>query len=138
MLCFAPLVLAGHLFTVQTPWHQTNNYDGPVVEVQSCESGVGLHAKASSTGLYGTGLHYGFTKEVGDFSITFQPKAGISYVDRPEPALPLRTQFEVGAQLLIGLADFRVSVEYWHLSNAGLRSPNIGLDMIGVTTGWVF
>ena len=139
MLCFTPLVLTGYLFTVQTSWHKTESVDAPSIEVQTCEQGIGAHVKASGTGLYGAGLHYGFTKAFdGHWTVTFQPKAGLSYSDRPRRELPSQTQFEVGAQLLVGYDRFRVGVEYWHLSNAGMKMPNIGMDMIGVTTGWVF
>lgn len=128
----------GYLFSVQVnPWQHTDIQER-YVEVQTCETGVGLHAKATLAGLYGAGLQYGFTADFGKFSLTFQPKAGISYADRPFPELPMRTQFEIGGGLLVGYQKYRVGVEYWHLSNAGLRDPNIGLDMVGVTLGRTF
>ena len=95
-------------------------------------------SKASNSGLYGLGLQYGWTWGDAHRSLTLQPKVGLSYVDRPEPALPLRTQFEVGAQLLFGYDRARLGLEYWHLSNAGLKEPNTGLDLIVIQTGWVF
>lgn len=139
MLCLAPLLLTGYLFTVETSWHHTQNVNAPYVEVQTCDKGLGAHVKASAAGLYAGGLHYGFRLIDGEnFSLTFQPKAGISYADHPMYELPMRTQFEVGAGLLAGYKDYRLGLEYWHLSDAGLRSPNIGMDMIGLTVGYSF
>lgn len=138
MFCLAPLILAGQLFTVTVPGH-VSDLNGQYVEVQTCERGVGLHAKAATNGLFAFGLHYGFKIVDADkFSITFQPKAGLSYTTVERPELPLQGQFEVGAGLVFGYDQFRVGVEYWHLSNAGLEQPNIGVDMIGITTGWRF
>jgi len=139
MFCFAPLVLLGYALTAQTSWHHTDNVNGTVLEVQTCEKGLGLDAKASSAGLFGFGLQYGFTIFEGEkFNFTFLPKAGLSYTSVPHRELPLNGQFEVGGQFLLGYEDFRVGLEYWHLSNAGLQSPNIGLDMLVVQTGWRF
>lgn len=138
MICLAPLVLIGHLLTIQTPWHKTANLDGQVLDVQSCETGLGLHVKASTSGLYALGTHYGWTWHPGVFSLTLQPRVGLSHVDRPVEALPMRTQFELGTQVLIGYDRWRVGIEYWHLSNAGLMLPNVGLDMIGVLVGVAF
>lgn len=137
-MCIAPVVLLGYLLTIQTPWHHTTSFDAPMIEVQTCETGFGMDVKASTSGLYGLGLQYGFTWRDTHRSLTLQPKAGFSYVDHPEPALPLRTQFEVGAQLLFGYDRVRLGLEYWHLSNAGLKEPNTGLDLIVIQTGWVF
>lgn len=138
LMCLAPLLLVGYLLTVQTPWHHTSSFDAPLIEVQSCETGLGVDAKASTSGLYGLGLQYGWTWAHDRVSFTVQPKVGISYVDHPERALPLRTQFEVGGQLLFGYNRFRVGIEYWHLSNAHLRQPNIGIDALILQTGWIF
>lgn len=137
-MCFAPLVLIGYALTVQTDWHKTQNVDAPMIEVQTCEQGVGAHLKASAAGLYALGVHYGFHGEAGPWSVTFQPQAGFSYADHPIDALPMRTQFELGAQFTVGYERLRIGVEYLHFSNAGLKSPNIGLDMIVLQTGWRF
>ena len=137
-MCFAPLLLVGYLLTVQTSWHHTTSFDAPMGELQTCETGAGMDIKASASGLYGLGLQYGWTWHDDRRSLTIQPKAGLSYVDHPEPALPLRTQFEVGLQLLFGYDRWRLGVEYWHLSNAGLKEPNIGLDLLVVQSGWTF
>ena len=138
MLCLAPIIMVGYAFTIQTDWHQTTDVSAPIVELQSCESGLGLHGKLSTDGLYAGGVHYGFTGQWGDWSLTAQPHVGLSYADHPIPELPMRTQFEVGAEVLAGYGDFRVSIGYWHLSNAGLEAPNTGLDMLTLQTGWRF
>ena len=139
MPCLAPLVLIGYLFTLQVHATQTSNMNAPVLDLQSCETGWGVHAKASTSGLYAVGGQYGWTwQPVASWSVTLQPRAGVSYVDHPVEALPLRTQFELGTQLLLGYDRWRVGVEYWHLSNAGLRQPNTGLDLLEVLTGIVF
>lgn len=139
MLCLAPLVLMGYALTMQTSWHHSENVNAHMIEVQTCEKGLGMDAKASTAGLFGLGLQYGFTLvESEKFSLTFLPKAGLSYTTVPRSELPMTGQFEVGAQFLVGYEDFRVGLEYWHLSNAGLQKPNIGLDMLVVQTGWRF
>lgn len=138
MLCLAPLILIGHAFTIQTPTHHTENVDGTMIEAQTCESGLGLHAKASTAGLYGLGLHYGLTGTWGDWSATISPHAGLSYADVASDAVPLKKQFELGLQVLGGYKRMRIGISYWHLSNAGLMEPNIGLDMIILQTGWTF
>lgn len=138
MICFAPLVMAGYLFTMQPNQSHVTNMDGGLLEVQTCEQGLGLQGKASTSGLYGLGAHYGMQIELGQFALTVQPFGGVSYVDHPVHELPQRTQFEIGAELLVSYKQARVGVQYWHLSNAGMTRPNIGLDMIGVTMGWSF
>lgn len=139
-MCLAPLLLVGHMLTIETGAHQVKeNQDSQMIEVQSCERGLGFDAKASINGYYGFGLQYGFgLLDVGDWTLTLQPKAGLSYVDHPVYELPQRGQFEVGGQLLLGYKNFRVGVEYWHLSNAGMTKPNIGMDFLVLQTGWRF
>ncbi len=137
-LCLAPMVLIGQLFTVQTNWHQTADVGGTMIEAQTCEAGIGAHARATTSGLYGLGLHYGFHGEWGKYSVTFQPRAGLSATSIPRRELPSDKQFELGAQLLFGYNRARIGVDYWHLSNAGTKDPNIGVDTVGVVVGWVF
>lgn len=138
MLCFAPILLAGYLTAIQTPWHHTTHVVSPMIEVQTCETGVGFDVKAASSGFYGVGTQYGWRWSTNDYSIGLLPKAGFSFVDHPEPALPLGTQFELGLQLLGGYQRTRLGLEYWHLSNAGLKSPNIGMDFLVLQVGWAF
>lgn len=137
-LCLAPLLLMGYAFPVILPWHEKRDIAAPMVEVQTCERGLGAHAKVSTAGLYGLGLHYGFNKTWGDWSATLSPHAGLSYADHPIETLPLRKQFELGLQAIIGFKQARIGLEYWHLSNAGLKQPNIGLDLWIVQVGWTF
>lgn len=142
MFCFAPIVLIGMAMTMDhnvMGQHSSGNANGTVIEVMTCEKGPGLDVKASTAGLYGLGLQYGVTVvEVGDWSLTVLPKMGLSYSDKPRRELPMQGQFEVGAQVLVGYQAFRAGLEYWHLSNAGIQQPNIGLDMLVVQTGWRF
>lgn len=138
MLCLAPLVLVGYLFTLQTSSHHSTMMNGAQIDVQTCESGLGLHAKATTSGLYSTGLHYGLTGEWGNYSVTLQPRVGFSVADRPVYELPSQVQFELGQQLILGYGDFRLAVEYWHLSNAYTKAPNIGMDFIILSSGWRF
>jgi len=140
MLCFAPLVLIGYALTMEMQQtRHPSTVDGTVIEAQTCETGLGLDAKASNAGLYGLGLQYGLRLlEVGDWILTALPKAGLSYTDRPRHELPMTYQFEVGGQVLLGYDRYRVGLEYWHLSNAGLTPHNLGLDMLIIQTGWRF
>ncbi len=139
MFCLAPLIMTGYLLTVQTSWHHTESVNAPYIEAQTCQTGLGAHVKAATSGLYAAGVHYGFTHDFTDkLNVTLQPKAGFSYVDHPMRELPLRTQFELGLGFIVSRDRFSVGLEYWHLSDAGLRSPNIGLDMVGTTIGWRF
>lgn len=137
-LCLAPLLLLGYAMTTETQWHHTQKADGTMVEVQTCDRGLGLHAKATTSGVYALGPQYGFQQTWGDYSLTLTPQAGLSYIDHPIHCLPMRGQFELGLQVAAGYQQARISIEYWHLSNAGLQQPNIGLDLIAIQTGWRF
>lgn len=141
-MCLAPLILAGMLLTQD--FNTTHNvrpktdFNGAMIEAQTCERGAGLDLKASASGLYGLALQYGAGLDVHGWSITLTPKAGLAYVNRHtwEEAHPFN--FEVGAQLLIGRDRWRVGVEYWHISNAYTSRPNHGIDTIAIQTGWTF
>lgn len=137
-MCLAPVILLGYLLTVQTAWHHTTTMDAPMLEVQTCETGLGAAVSVSASGLAGAVAQYGWQYTLGPFSATIQPKAGVSHAMHQVYELPAQTQFQVGLGLLVGYQSFRVGVEYQHLSNAGLVSPNIGLDMIAVQSGWAF
>lgn len=152
-LCLAPVVLMGYvaatdLHLIQSK-HKTTVDNAAILEVQSCEKGLGIDVKAATNGLYGVNVQYGVQyRPTEQTSITFQPKFGMSYVDHPVVELPQRMQFGLGAALMFGYRDVRMSAELWHLSNGkalGLEvtdkahtSPNIGVNMIAVMTGWVF
>jgi hypothetical protein len=152
-LCLAPVVLMGYMATSGViakvdPNTQTTTGSGTMLEVMTCEKGWGLDAKASTNGLYGVDLQYGFQYKPNDFSVTFLPKLGLSYVDHPVSELPQRTQFGLGGHVLFGYKDFRVGLELWHLSNGkamGLAisedarsQSNVGLNLLSVQMGWVF
>lgn len=129
-MCLEPLLLAGYLFTLATDPHRTTNFNDPVVEVQTCERKLGGFVQGSMSGLYAGGLQYGMRYKKEELSITLTPKIGISYVDHPVYELPQRTQFSVGSLLLFGYEDMRIGIEYWHMSNAGMTYPNIGVDTL--------
>ena len=138
-MCFAPLIMIGYLFTLHPNAAHTTNMNTNIVEVQTCETGLGAHARATGNGLYAGGLQYGLTWSFApDWSLTFAPRAGVAYVDHDVRELPLRTPFELGAQFFFGFKSARFGVEYLHLSNAGLKDPNIGIDFVGAIGGMVF
>lgn len=138
MACFTPVVLLGYLLTLQTAWHQVTPMDAPMLEVQTCETGPGAAVNVSASGLAGLAGQYGWQWQAVDWSLTVQPKAGLSHAMQPVYELPAQTQFQLGAGLLVGYQRWRVGVEYQHLSNAGLASPNIGLDLLALQTGFAF
>ena len=138
MWCFAPVVLMGYLMTLQTTWHHTATFDAPMLEVQTCERGIGADVKVSASGLSAIDLQYGWQWRNEAWSLTIQPKAGLSHAMQPVYELPSQTQFSLGASLLMGYQQWRVAMEYWHLSNAGLAEPNIGLDLLVLSRGWAF
>lgn len=137
-LCLVPLLLVGATSTLD--WSKTPppNENGALIEVQTCERGLGGHVKGTSSGLYALGIHYGFTGEMGNFSATFQPRMGLSATDHTNRNLPQTVQFEVGLQFLVGYEQYRIALDYWHLSNAGVTQPNIGMDMLGILGGITF
>lgn len=142
-LCLAPVLLLGSLMTSQVTTHvspetKRSTGSGVLAEVMTCDTGLGLDAKASTNGLYAVDLQYGLKLTRGNFSLAFIPKGGVSYADHEVKELPQQTQFSVGAQLLGSYKDFNVGVELWHLSNAGMTDRNVGLNMIALQTGWRF
>ena len=147
-LCLAPVVLVGYMTHqhVASPMIKNSTVENAVmIEAQTCETGIGLDVKAATNGMYGAGLQYGLKFEpVEKFSVGVIPKFGMSYVDHTVRELPQRAQFGLGVQVLLGYEQFRVGLEWWHMSNgAGLglnvsEKQNIGADMIAIQTGWVF
>lgn len=109
-----------------------------MLEVQTCETGLGAAVNVSASGLAGLVGQYGWQWRAGDWSLTLQPKAGLSHAMQPVYELPSQTQFQLGLGFLVGYHSWRVGIEYVHLSNAGLASPNIGLDLLAVQTGVAF
>ena len=138
-MCWAPLLLVGWLVTQHwSGYSPKTNLDGAVIEVQSCERGIGLDVKASTSGLYGLAAQYGLTTSLDGWTVTVTPKAGVAYVDHRVVEQASPGNFQVGGQLLFGRERWGVGAEYWHLSNAGLGRPNSGLDLVLCQVGWVF
>jgi len=138
MMCFAPVLLAGYLMTLHpNSWH-VSSFDGALVEVQTCDRGLGLDLKASTAGIGSLSLQYGLQMAAGNWSFTFTPKAGVGYFDHAVPELSSQVNFSLGAQVLVGYRRARVAFEYWHQSNAYLGDVNAGLDMLAFTGGWQF
>jgi hypothetical protein len=136
-MCLAPLILAAYLMTLDVGGSTPNtNLDGGVLSVQTCERGVGVDAKASTSGLYGLALQYGLGAEIQNWSITMTPKMGVAYVDHRVWEQSGSSNFELGWQVLAGQDRWRVGVEYFHISNAYLSQPNYGLNMLMVQVGW--
>jgi len=139
MFCLAPVILLAYALTMQTAAGTNSNVNGYVAEVQTCSRGLGIDVKASTAGLYGLGLQYGIPiVTVHGVTLTVLPKAGLSGSSEPRRELPMGGQFEVGAQALLEYHKFVIGLEYWHLSNGGLKSPNIGLDLLLFQTGYKF
>lgn len=139
-LCFAPVLLAGLVNTsavFSTHQPQTNSV---MIEAQTCNKGLGLVATAApNSGLYGFGVQYAARVPLGEhFALTLTPQVGISHDTHGYRHLPLHTQFEVGGEIALSYDKVSVSYKYWHLSNAHLKSPNLGLDMSAVLVGYSF
>lgn len=149
-VCVAPVLMAGYMVSTNLPLDRATKYENTVgnaaiVSIQTCDRGWGINAKATTSGLYGSEVQYAFKFEpTPAYSVTLSPRLGVSYVDHPVVQLPQRTQFGLGGQVMFGYEDFRVGVEFWHLSNGsalGLNvsdRPNIGMNMVTIQTGWVF
>lgn len=138
MVCFEPLLLAGYLLTLQPNATHVSRLDAPLIEMQSCERGVGLDARAATSGVFGLMGQYGFQWQSGDWSYTLIPKAGLGYHDVMLLEQQSKLNFSLDAQFLIGYKSGRVGLEYWHMSNAGLGDRNAGLDVFAATFGWKF
>lgn len=139
--CLSPVILAGLVSVTQMPWHTVTNashFQAGELQVQTCEKGVGGKLTATTNGIVSTALQYGATLKHGPWSLSLAPFAGGAYSadDRTENAT--RLNFSLGAQLMGGYDRYRLAVEFWHLSNAGLAQPNYGLDMLSILTGVAF
>lgn len=138
MLCLAPLVLIGAVLTVQpNRWH-VSDFDGALVEAQTCEQGAGIDAKYGAAGIGSVMAQYGLGWTWGACSLTLSPKAGVGVIDRHVPELTSTVNFSLGAQVLVGYGRARVGVEWWHQSNAGLGDRNAGLDLVSIVGGVAF
>jgi len=139
MFCFEPLVLTGYLFMMLP--HRTNgaNLNAPMVEVISCDHGLGLNLKASQSGVYAASAQYGFQWSLGeDWRFTVAPNLGVGYHDVMVLEEQSKLTFSLGGRISLSYKRADLGVEWWHNSNAGLGDRNAGLDMIGVTGGWKF
>lgn len=138
-LCLAPLVLVGMVHTIHVP-HTKSSTDSVLLEAHTCPTGLGAHVTAApSANLYSVGLQYGFEFPIyGRLRARVIPQVGISYDAHHYRELPLHTQFEVGGELQFAYGQVTVGYKYWHLSNAGLRDKNIGLDMGALLVGYSF
>lgn len=139
--CIAPLVMVGVMSGVETSWHHHQvNPGGEVLEVQSCQYGPGLAVTAApSSGLYGIAAQWGFqVASWGDLRVYLKPQVGISHDTYGYRELPLGTQFEVGGMVNVEYDNANIGVKYWHLSNAGIKQPNIGMDILAVMGGFRF
>lgn len=138
MLCFAPVVLLGSLLTIHPNSFHTSSFDGGVVEVQSCEEGLGVNLKAANSGIYSGTVQYGMFHRAGDWSLGLTPNLGVGVIEHHVPELSTRVNFSLGLQASVGYQRGRVAVEYWHQSNAHTGTHNAGLDLLAIMGGWVF
>ena len=144
--CFAPIVLAGIVSTIEVnkSTAQYTDTHGGIVSALSCDTGFGVGMKATTIGLHAIEGHYGFTATIGSVRASLLPKFGVSMTDRYIRELPQAVQFSLGAQALLGYEHMRLSLEYWHASNGEALHlnvsdrPNIGLDLVTVQVGWAF
>lgn len=138
MFCLEPLIMAGYLFMANPNRVNGANLNAPMLEVQSCERGVGVGLKAAQSGVYALEAQYGFQLKLGSLSIGLVPKAGVGYQDVLTLEQQSKTNFSLGTQVLLGYDHYRIGAEWWHISNAGTGERNAGLDMFAITAGWAF
>jgi len=131
-----PHLYSGYLETLQpNRWH-TSAADSPYFKFETSPTGLGANLKAAPAGnLYAAEAQYGFTVPGLPVPVTITPSAGFGYSAEPRPELPLRTPFSLGLALGAPIGPGRLAVEYGHMSNAGQKQPNIGLDNISVMYG---
>lgn len=139
-----PQASLGYVDTFQpNKWH-TSTIQGPMAKFETSPEGLGANARIGPEGLFSLAAQYGL--QIPGTPITITPSAGMAYVDKGMPELPLKTPFALGLQGSLSLKDFeslpeslrkaRIMAEYIHLSNAGLKQPNIGMDMGSVMLGY--
>jgi hypothetical protein len=146
-LCLAPIILVGAMLPISTEWHHSTLDHSPVVEVHTCNTGLGAHARAARNGLYTAGIDYGFTKAYKGFEFSAIPQIGLSYIDHDVRNLPARTQYELGAQAMVCYSHYCSALGWIHLSNGNALGmcwsgdrckPNYGEDVVTLTTGLKF
>jgi hypothetical protein len=137
-MCLAPLLLLGVLTTLPVNAANVTAWTSPLLEVQTCERGPGLYAKASPVGVGSLGLQYGLTWDPAPaWRLTLTPQAGLGLVGTV-PELSSTANFSLGGQLALGYQRTQINLGYWHISNAGLGDVNTGLDMLTVMGGWAW
>lgn len=140
MMCFAPVVLAGYLFTLHPNVHnRITSIEEPLVEVQTCDRGVGLDLKATQSGIGSLQAQYGIvTVQSGPWSLIVTPKLGGAILPYHVRELTSTVNFSLGLQTTVGYDRARVALEWWHQSNAFLGGCNAGLDFLALMGGWAF
>lgn len=134
--CLTPVLLAGALFTLHPNNSHTADRDGVFIEAQTCRVGLGAHVLGSSTEFYAGGIQYGIPFALSNsVAVTLQPFFGGSYTARPERQLPMGAQFWTGVNVVVSYDRWIVGAKWGHASNAGLKSPNVGMDWVGVFAG---
>lgn len=139
-----PHVGIGYVDTFQpNKWH-TSTIQGPIGKFETAPEGLGANARIGPEGLFSLAAQYGY--RIPGTPLTVTPSAGIAYVDKRMPELPIQTPFALGLQGSLSLKDFeslpeplrkaRIMAEYLHLSNAGIKQPNIGMDMGSIMLGY--
>jgi len=138
-----PHLYGGALETLQpNRWHTSSALDGPTFRFETAPQGLGGVARYSPAGMYGAGLQYGW--RIPGTPLTLTPSAGLAYVEPTMPELPLKHPFQLGLQASTPLPmpfnwpDARLALEYLHMSNAGQKQPNIGLDTLSFMLGYPF
>lgn len=132
-LCWVPLVIVGGNYALQTDWHHSEHITAPFVEVQTCRDGLGAHLAGGPEPWVAGGIHYGWTQNLGQgWSVTLQPKAGLSYSNTMHPWQGRQvTKFEVGLNLLVCWDRWCGVAGYRHMSNGkGYDPSNAGVDFL--------
>jgi len=142
-LTLAPVALVGYMQATDLHFRGGSSSGAAVgnavlFEGMTSATGLGLGAKASTNGLYGIDLQYGLTWKGEQWSLSFIPKLGFSATSNTVKELPQDVQFGLGAQFLFGYEHYRAGIELWHLSNAGVTAPNIGLNLPVIQVGYSF
>jgi len=136
--CLSTVLLIGYLFTLYPNNSHTTDINGHSGEIQSCAYGLGVHAGGTSAGMARGGVQFGLGTTIAErLEVIIQPFVGAAYMPNVRE-LPLEVQFEVGAKVMALAGDRGIVVEYLHLSNAGLKEPNIGKDAIILSGVWRF
>ena len=133
-----PHAYLGYTDTFQPNKYHTSDLQGPIMQFQSAPEGLGLNARAMPNGgLFTVGAQYGM--KIPHTPLTITPSAGMAYVPEPMRELPLKHPFSLGISASMPLGEkLKLMAEYLHMSNAGQKQPNIGMDMGSVMLGYPF